>query len=161
MVHRLSKPGDAGRCAGVRTLAGKPGGGSVSQDCNFPMRSLDEPTPVRIRIRIRITHNLACSSSLRFKLMAIIRQVKFSMRSWFGNCVFVLLYSFHICVAKGSFLCISSGCSRSALEASSFQFGKNASRSNSLRAILGSVWGSSLSPVFPCVVVVVLVGNCR
>ncbi|EFQ97100.1 hypothetical protein MGYG_08882 [Nannizzia gypsea CBS 118893] len=36
------------------------------------------------------------------------RQVKFSIRSWFGNWVLVRLYNFHICVANGSFFCSSS-----------------------------------------------------
>ena len=40
---------------------------------------------------LRRTNSFACSRSLRFRLMAIIRQVRFSMRSWFGSCVFVLL----------------------------------------------------------------------
>ncbi|SLM39070.1 hypothetical protein LPUS_09492 [Lasallia pustulata] len=39
------------------------------------------------------------------------RHVRFSMRSWFGSLVFVLLYNFHICVPSGSFFCISSGLS--------------------------------------------------
>lgn len=88
----------------------------------------------------------ACSRSLRFRFMAIIRQVKFSIRSWLGSWVFVLLYNFHICVASGSFFCISSGWSRSEpAPAASFQFGKKASRRSSLRATECSGDKSSLA----------------
>ena len=77
--------------------------------------------------------------------MAIILHVRFSMRSWFGNCVFVLLYSFQICVAKGSCFCISAGLPRPALAASSFQSGKNDSQSKSLRVFRFSFEGSRLA----------------
>lgn len=87
----------------------------------------------------------AASSCLRFrKFIAIIRQVRFSIRSWLGNCFLVLLYNLHICVANGSFFCISSGLSSSSPAASSFQVGKKLSRSNSLRA-LDAAEKSSLS----------------
>ena len=99
-------------------------------------------------IYIRARTYLAASSCLRFrKLIAIMRQVRFSIRSWFGNCFFVLLYNLHICVANGSFFCISSGLSSSSPAVSSFQVGKKDSRSNSLRAALFSAERSSLSRV--------------
>jgi hypothetical protein len=69
----------------------------------------------------------ACSRSLRLKLMAIIRQVRFSMRSWLGNWDLVLVYSFQIWVARGSFLCISSAESGGA---PSCQSGKTDSRNS-------------------------------
>lgn len=59
----------------------------VSLVGDLSVTSLVEPAPDKFRM----TNSFACSRSLRFKLMAIIRQVRFSMRSWFGNCVFVLL----------------------------------------------------------------------
>lgn len=48
-----------------------------------------------------------CSLCLRIPT-AIMRHVKFSMRSWLGMFSFVLAKNFHICVASGSFCCISS-----------------------------------------------------
>ena len=71
------------------------------------------------------------------------------MRSWLGNCFLVLLYNLHICVASGSFFCISSGLSSSSLVASSFHVGKKLSRSNSLRALFAAEKSSlskSLAP---------------
>lgn len=82
--------------------------------------------------------------SFRFRLMAIILHVRFSIRSWLGNCSLVLLYSFHIWVTNGSFFCISSGGPKSALDASSRQPGKKASRRSSLRVWLRSGEISSL-----------------
>lgn len=49
------------------------------------------------------------SRSARRMLMAIMRHVKFSMRSALGSCVLVLLYSFQIWVPSGSLRCSSSG----------------------------------------------------
>ncbi len=67
---------------------------------------------------------VACICSLRFRFIAIMRHVRFSKRSWFGSRVFVLLYSFHICVARGSFRLISSGLSKAlSLAAVSFHSG--------------------------------------
>jgi hypothetical protein len=66
--------------------------------------------------------------------MAIIRQVRFSMRSAFGSCVFALEYSFHICVPSGSFFCISSGDSTLGLPASLPNAGKMVSSSMPRRA---------------------------
>lgn len=88
MVYGQSELRDAGGCAGIRFLAGLPGGGSVSfKIVNSKVRSFVEPTVEKFGR----TDSFACSRSLRFRLMAIIRQVRFSMRSWLGNCVFVLL----------------------------------------------------------------------
>ena len=50
----------------------------------------------------------ACICSFR-NVIAIILQVKFSIRSAFGSTFFCLLYNFHTWVARGSFFCISSG----------------------------------------------------
>ena len=89
-----------------------------------------------------------CCCSLRFKFIAIIRHVKFSSRSWLGNRVLVLLYSFHICVPKGSLRLISSGLSLSIVEsppAASFHAGKTDSRKSSwLRADASEATVSSL-----------------
>lgn len=77
--------------------------------------------------------------------MAIIRQVRFSMRSWLGRRDLVRLYSFHIWVPRGSFFCNSSGLSNAAEPASSFHSGKTASRnSNSFRATVSEVERSRL-----------------
>lgn len=88
----------------------------------------------RATVKLGVTNLARRSCSLRFRFMAIILHVKFSIRSWFGSCVFVLLYSFHIWVPSGSFFCISSGWSRPALVASSRQSGKTASPRTLLRA---------------------------
>lgn len=103
--------------------------------CWFRLTSKGQSRPgtACAKALLRCNTYRACSRSLRFRLMAIIRHVRFSIRSWLGNCVLVLLYSFHICVASGSCFCISSGGLRSALAASSRQSGKKASRRSSLR----------------------------
>ncbi len=75
----------------------------------------------------------ACSSPFFFRLIAINRQVIFSIRSWLAICVFTLLTIFHMCVPSGSFFCISSGWSQSAPVASSRKSGKKASRRSSRR----------------------------
>lgn len=75
----------------------------------------------------------ACSSPFFFKLMAISRQVMFSIRSWLAIWVLTLLTIFHMWVPKGSFFCISSGWSQSAPVASCCKSGKKASRSSSRR----------------------------
>ncbi|KAG9258647.1 uncharacterized protein F5Z01DRAFT_643811 [Emericellopsis atlantica] len=50
-----------------------------------------------------------CRFSLCFLMpMAIMRQVRFSMRSWFGSCCFVLAKNFHTWVASGSSCCMPS-----------------------------------------------------
>ena len=54
------------------------------------------------------THQTLCS---RFRAIAIILQERFSIRSAFGRLCFCLLYSLHICVARGSFFCNVSGSS--------------------------------------------------
>ena len=86
------------------------------------------------------------SSCLRFrKHIAIMRHVRFSTRSWFGNCVLVLLYNLHICIPNGSLICISSGLSSSSPPVSSFQVGKKLSRINSFHARRSVAEVSSLS----------------
>lgn len=62
------------------------------------------------------------------------RQVRFSMRSALGSCVLVLLYSFHIWVARGSLRCISSADPVTPTSPSSLQLSKKESRSRPLRA---------------------------
>lgn len=57
----------------------------------------------------RLRSYRACSSPFFFKLIAIKRQVIFSIRSWLAICVLTLLTIFHIWVPSGSFFCISSG----------------------------------------------------
>lgn len=66
--------------------------------------------------------------------MAIIRHVRFSMRSALGSCVFAREYSFHICVPSGSFFCICSGDSAPGLPASLPNAGNMASWSTPRRA---------------------------
>lgn len=70
------------------------------------------------------------------------RQVKFSIRSWFGNWVLVRLYNFHICVANGSFFCSSSVFSSAV---PSLQSENTDSRSNPPRVMLSGNFRSSLS----------------
>lgn len=70
------------------------------------------------------------------------RQVKFSIRSWFGNWVLVRLYNFHICVANGSFFCSSSVFSSAV---PSLQSENTDSRSNPPRVTLSGSFRSSLS----------------
>jgi len=80
-------------------------------------------------------NNILCSSIVKFqhtkqhhlasafcRFIASRRLVKLSMRSWFGSCFFVLLYSRHVWVVRGSFLL------GSMLEVSSFHLGKTLSR---------------------------------
>jgi hypothetical protein len=77
-------------------------------------------------------------------LIAIILQVKFSMRSAFGSWFLALLYNFHIWVASGSFFCISSGLSKSAPTASFLNVGNRESSSMPLRAAVSAGVSSSL-----------------
>lgn len=85
------------------------------------------------------------SCSARFlMLIAIILQVKFSMRSAFGSWVLALVYSFHIWVASGSFFCMSSGLSKPAPPASFLKVGNRECSSMPLRAAVSAGVNSSL-----------------
>lgn len=89
------------------------------------------------------THPLR-SISILLRFIAIIRHVKFSMRSALGNWDLALLYSFHTCDIRGSCRCISSGLARAGLAASSFHIGTNESCSTPLRAAASEGERSSL-----------------
>jgi hypothetical protein len=80
----------------------------------------------------RHPYPLLRSSSARRMFMAIIRQVRFSMRSAFGSCVFAREYSFQICVPSGSFFCICSGDSALGLLLASLPKAGNMAASSSM-----------------------------
>jgi hypothetical protein len=84
------------------------------------------------------------SISARRMFMAIIRHVKFSMRSALGSCVFAREYNFQICVPSGSFFCSCSGDSTLGVPASLPNAGNMASWSMPL---LDVSWGDCTSMV--------------
>src|SRR5690242_19366832 len=59
----------------------------------------------KVRGRNHTTYRASSSCCCLRNFTCIIRQVKFSIRSWLGNCCFVLVKNFHTCVASGSCFC--------------------------------------------------------
>ena len=114
----------------------------------------------RLRSTWRLSYPLLRSrsrsrSAARRMLSAIIRHVRFSMRSALGSWVRALEYSFQIWVPSGSFRCISSGEGMSAPSASFLRAGKMESASTPGRAAgsggaKASVSGESSAVVCSC-----------
>jgi hypothetical protein len=94
----------------------------------------------------RMAYPLLRSSSARRMFMAINRQVRFSMRSAFGSCVFAREYSFHICVPSGSFFCISSGDSALGVLPASLPNAGNIASWSMPRRALSSAVETSMAP---------------
>jgi hypothetical protein len=120
-------------------LCAKLWGGDVS------LAGGQEPHGAVSRRTWRHAYPLLRSRPARRMFMAIIRQVRFSMRSALGSCVFALEYSFQIWVPRGSFFCICSGDSALGLLASLPNAGNMASSSMPLRAA-SSVGERSIMP---------------